>query len=294
MEESLLRDALIRLAHENPDLRQHLVPLLRMHAGRKPTSAEKAEAKKLFDKWRSDASSPGERDDLDETWESFLSGDLTLKEIKENPPTKEASDKQAIRFPPMPREFHLPKAVRDQPAFEPEGTNLAVWKWEDAGKYYAIVFQGRAQKPLWYHSFRDEMSRERYLKGTIDSNKASLSRKQERQDAKKNFQHGIKVGDIFYSSWGYDQTNVDWYEVVSAPEGTKMVIVREIGGHAVSSSSGSDKVVPVPGHFVGPPLRKIPQYGGPGGKAYLKVTDDHWAHAWDGKPKHETSSGWGH
>lgn len=26
--------------------------------------------------------------------------------------------------------------------------------------------------------------------------------------------HGFKVGDLLYSAWGYDQTNVDFYEVV--------------------------------------------------------------------------------
>lgn len=63
-------------------------------AGKKPTPAEKAEAKKLFDKWRAEAEG-GEMDDLDESWQNFLDGDLTLKEIKANPPTKEAASKVA-------------------------------------------------------------------------------------------------------------------------------------------------------------------------------------------------------
>ncbi len=36
---------------------------------------------------------------------------------------------------------------------------------------------------------------------------------------------GIHVGDIFYTSWGYDQTNIDFYQVV-ALRGKHTVVVR--------------------------------------------------------------------
>ena len=38
----------------------------------------------------------------------------------------------------------------------------------------------------------------------------------------------LKVGDIFYSSWGYDQTNIDFYEVVGVTKSGKSVKIREI------------------------------------------------------------------
>ncbi len=37
----------------------------------------------------------------------------------------------------------------------------------------------------------------------------------------------ISVGDIFVSSWGYEQTNVTFYQVLSV-HGKKTVTVREI------------------------------------------------------------------
>lgn len=36
----------------------------------------------------------------------------------------------------------------------------------------------------------------------------------------------VKVGDIFLSMWGYDQTNVDFYQVISRT--AKMVKVRKL------------------------------------------------------------------
>ena len=38
---------------------------------------------------------------------------------------------------------------------------------------------------------------------------------------------GVKVGDYFYSSWGYEQTNVNWFQVV-ALAGQSSVRIREV------------------------------------------------------------------
>lgn len=39
---------------------------------------------------------------------------------------------------------------------------------------------------------------------------------------------GVHVGDIFFDVWGYDQTNVDFYQVV-ALKGKHTAVLREIG-----------------------------------------------------------------
>lgn len=39
--------------------------------------------------------------------------------------------------------------------------------------------------------------------------------------------HGIKVGDLFYTSWGYEQTNVNFFQVIALC-GTQSVRVREV------------------------------------------------------------------
>ena len=40
--------------------------------------------------------------------------------------------------------------------------------------------------------------------------------------------HDIKIGDIFYNSWGYDQTNIDFYQVISTT--AKTITLRAIKG----------------------------------------------------------------
>lgn len=51
-----------------------------------------------------------------------------------------------------------------------------------------------------------------------------------------NFSNGIvKVGHVFVSQWGYEQTNVTFYQVISL-HGKQTVCVREIGAYSNYSS----------------------------------------------------------
>jgi hypothetical protein len=60
----------------------------------------------------------------------------------------------------------------------------------------------------------------------------------------------IKVGDIFNMSWGYDQTNVNWFQVTRLSKAG--IFVREIASRSVPGTDGfmSDKVVPVKDCFL--------------------------------------------
>ena len=61
--------------------------------------------------------------------------------------------------------------------------------------------------------------------------------------------HTLKVGDILKSSWGYDQTNIDYFQVVKLI-GKTMVGLRAINGEMVESTSwASGKVRPVKDSF---------------------------------------------
>jgi hypothetical protein len=60
----------------------------------------------------------------------------------------------------------------------------------------------------------------------------------------------VKVGDLFCMSWGYDQTNVNHFQVTRiTPKG---VYVREIGCRSVPGSGGfmSDTVKPTKDSFL--------------------------------------------
>ena len=60
----------------------------------------------------------------------------------------------------------------------------------------------------------------------------------------------VKEGDIFVASWGWEQTNIDAYQVIAKKGDCHL---REIAVASVEGSEGfmSDRVVPVKDEFIG-------------------------------------------
>ncbi|MDP2729159.1 MAG: hypothetical protein Q8O55_01595 [Dehalococcoidales bacterium] len=61
-------------------------------------------------------------------------------------------------------------------------------------------------------------------------------RKKTKQEARARFQNPYKEGDILHHSWGYDQTNCDFYQVVEVKPAS--VALRKIGTNIVPGSEG--------------------------------------------------------
>ena len=101
--------------------------------------------------------------------------------------------------------------------------------------------------------------------------------------------HTYKIGDIFYSSWGYDQTNINFYQVTAVT--SKAVKIREILSRRVGGSTGSDSMMPVPNSW-DPNSREMVKMVSP--KGNLKIESYAYAYPWDGKPKEQTAMGYGH
>ena len=74
--------------------------------------------------------------------------------------------------------------------------------------------------------------------------------RQLRQQAKSQFENPYKVGDILHHSWGYDQTNCDFYQVVEVKNAS--VVLRKIAHETVPGSEGfmSESVLPVKDAFI--------------------------------------------
>lgn len=98
----------------------------------------------------------------------------------------------------------------------------------------------------------------------------------------------VAVGDIFVSSWGYDQTNVDFYEVVRLTK--KQACIRPIKAEA-DGDGWIGKKMPIKGAFTGEESRHAVKYSWNSDskdEPYLKV-EGHYARLWDGKPKSYTA-----
>jgi hypothetical protein len=64
----------------------------------------------------------------------------------------------------------------------------------------------------------------------------------------------IQVGSIFRCSWGYDQTNVDFYQVTKLNPAS--VVVRPIAKHVVGDGMMCGKATAIKDSFAGSPMTK--------------------------------------
>ena len=140
-------------------------------------------------------------------------------------------------------------------------------------RWYAIGYSGKGAKPVFHNAYRskEEMNiyKEAFIKNCKDVIKYKADRKAEQKKANENIK--VDVGMIFVNSWGYDQTNVDYYQVV-AVKGHN-VHVRKIGSEAVKGSDGfmSCNVRPVKDSFIGTEVH-VKRVSGYNGKPYLSFS----------------------
>lgn len=123
-----------------------------------------------------------------------------------------------------------------------------VFAYEKAGALYAVAFRGTAGKSEWHYRFRSAEQREARISEFFASVAAHADRIQKKRAEVAAFRHDVKVGDIFRSSWGYDQTNIDYYQVV-ALIGQHFAEVREICQQSQETGFMAGDCVPAPGQW---------------------------------------------
>ena len=155
------------------------------------------------------------------------------------------------------------------------------------------IWKPKATKPYAHYSFKSIGQAEDYIIKQIENMKAH----QERKTAYKAERAGtpemlsqVKEGMIFHASWGYDQTNNDFYQVVAV--NGRMVTVREIASQQTGESVGNSmaaNVVALKDHFLEnkEPLTKKIQFGS-GSQPSLKMASYSYATPWDGRPCYES------
>jgi hypothetical protein len=159
-------------------------------------------------------------------------------------------------------------------------------------KLAAKGFVGKGAKPAFFYTFRDEDRRTVFVSKWLADQELRESHRLANIAVKSTkiaaFVMPYKAGDILYSSWGYDQTNIDFYQVVEIV-GKRTIITRKVAQVCESAGRGSDSVSASHDNFIGKPERHVVSLYGS-----VKISECQSAYLWDGKSKHQTASGWGH
>lgn len=162
----------------------------------------------------------------------------------------------------------------------------------DGNDVIGAMFYGKSYKPAWHYRFKNEDELNAYVDKFLANKDAIEQSKAERREQRKlTRDHDIKVGDIFYTSWGYDQTNIDFYEVV-AVRGSR-IDMKELYQQNVGHEGQDDKVIPAEG-----PNRfkddKIYTVSARADGTVTPLSSFEYPSKWDGKPKYQTDAYSGH
>lgn len=104
----------------------------------------------------------------------------------------------------------------------------------------------------------------------------------------------MTIGKIFVSSWGYEQTNIDFYKVIEVSKSGKTITLQPIGSKVVGVNGFcSEEVVPDPTREINAPLknRRLLDTGYGGVSVNVSERADYkiYAHEWKGQPMNQTS-----
>jgi len=110
--------------------------------------------------------------------------------------------------------------------------------------------------------------------------------------ATANVMDQIEIGDFFACSWGYNQTQVDFYEVVGKTKAS--VRIEKVPKVVVERMAGSDRVAPNPANpWRGERMTKRVRASYDGTPS-IRISSYSGACLWNGKPRHQTPWGCGH
>jgi hypothetical protein len=151
---------------------------------------------------------------------------------------------------------------------------------KQATSYTLIAFGGRRSKPDIYARY----STLERLVTKLSLHCEALRERQEMVDgirARRNAPNKLNVGMILAGSWGYEQTNQEFCEVLDVKG--QRVVIQELEQTIVETgaSSMAGHTVPVPGRYKGQKKTCVVQHG-----TSVRFNSSCLLSPWDGRPKY--------
>lgn len=153
------------------------------------------------------------------------------------------------------------------------------------GRPTAIGYRGKSNKPAFNYSFKTEESRTVFIDLFFQGVKDHQERMEKRKTERRDFVPTLKPGDILDTCWGYDQTNREFFQVLSVTG--KTALIREIAQKETESTGFmSGMVIGLKDQFLekAPVLRRRVAPGN-----VITVDQVRTAFPWDGRPVCYTS-----
>jgi len=159
--------------------------------------------------------------------------------------------------------------------------NVQTRTGETRQQFLVLAYKGKATKQSFYESYMSEEKRNQRVAeffAGLESHQAT----QAEYRAERMKPHTLKVGEVLYGSWGYEQTNCEFWEIIAVTKNG--ATLRQLGQEEVPGSQGfmSEKVVAKVGQFYGPAVKvRVSGYN------TCKIEHCHLS-KWDGQPKYQS------
>lgn len=165
---------------------------------------------------------------------------------------------------------------------------LGLYEKQDGEKQFFgfIAYSGKRNKHDLFVRYRTREQRDQGAARYIEQRTVAARQQEQMRQNRILKSNPVKIGDVFYTSWGYDQTNVEFYQV-TAVKG-QFVWVREICKNIEESGFMSGHTTPVKNTFresAGELKKRVLTTDG-GKTVHLKISDLRTAWQWDGRAKY--------
>lgn len=157
---------------------------------------------------------------------------------------------------------------------------LTIIRYTDTSFFVVAIFNKRGSKPSYHYKFKTNESLTEFVNKQIKSaEQIEANSIRYLQEAKlKN--DNIQIGTILYSSWGYEQTNIDFYIVIERKgEFVTLQEIGKIGEYEINNMAG--KCSADASNTIGTPFKKkLSKFGG------VNLASYKYCNVWDGQPKY--------
>jgi hypothetical protein len=117
------------------------------------------------------------------------------------------------------------------------------------------VFTGKKKKSSSKYRFKTIERFHEYMDEEVKNHFDNLARKEMKKEEDKKLakmnREKVNVGDIFHTSWGYEQTNVNFFQIIEK-KSASTVLIREISSEVLEETSWcSNTINPIKDAFIG-------------------------------------------
>lgn len=137
-----------------------------------------------------------------------------------------------------------------------QGQPLVITYFRNNKYCLAAWMNTRQQKPTFHFAFRSELERQEYIAEIYRIADQQSQRDRQAETEAKQKAEQYKAGQILYCSWGYEQTNIDFYVILERKN--SRVIIQEIGQTRVNGENhDTGTCLPDPQTRLGQPFTKV-------------------------------------